>query len=198
MKCIINDHIVLSRPLEGPLAAHITSFAAWVSEQGYAPYSIYRRVLLSACFSRWLGQQGVKVRGVSSEQLAQYLRCRAQRRRICRGDAAALRHLIEFLRREGVIPAENRSVPQLTPAERCTQAYEQYLHEAHGLAEATVLNYVPFISDFLKGRFGDGPVMLSRLCARDVVGFVQRQAARLHMKRAKLMTSALRVRRQLG
>ena len=34
--------------------------------------------------------------------------------------------------------------------------------------------------------------MLSRLCAGDVVRFVQRQAPRLHRKRAKLMTSALR------
>jgi site-specific recombinase XerD len=60
------------------------------------------------------------------------------------------------------------------------------------LAEATIVNYVPFVHSFLKGRFGDGPVTLSQLCARDVVTFVQRQAPRLHRKRAKLMTSALR------
>lgn len=34
--------------------------------------------------------------------------------------------------------------------------------------------------------------MLSRLCAGDVVRFVRRQAARLHLKRAKLLTTALR------
>ena len=37
-----------------------------------------------------------------------------------------------------------------------------------------------------------GPVTLSRLCASDVVRFVQRQAPRLHTKTAKLMTTALR------
>jgi integrase/recombinase XerD len=42
------------------------------------------------------------------------------------------------------------------------------------------------------GRFGDGPLTLSHLCASDVVRFVQRQAPRLHPKRAKLLTSALR------
>ena len=84
------------------------------------------------------------------------------------------------------------SARQLTPAERCTQAYEQHLREARGLARATIINYVPFIRSFLKDRFGDGPVTLSHLCARDVVGFVQRQAPRLHPKRAKLLTSALR------
>jgi site-specific recombinase XerD len=51
---------------------------------------------------------------------------------------------------------------------------------------------VPFIRGFLTDRFGDGPVRLSRLNAGDVVRFVQRQAPRLHLKRAKLLTSALR------
>jgi site-specific recombinase XerD len=112
--------------------------------------------------------------------------------RPCRGDAAALSHLIDFLRREGVIPAEKIAAPRLTPAERCVQAYEQYLREMRALARATIVNYMPFIRDFLNGCFGDGRVTLSRLGAGDVVRFVQRQASRLHLKRAKLMTTALR------
>jgi len=51
---------------------------------------------------------------------------------------------------------------------------------------------VPFVCKFLADRFGDGPVRLSRLCAGDVVRFVRRQAPRLHLKGAKLLTSALR------
>jgi len=47
-------------------------------------------------------------------------------------------------------------------------------------------------SKFLTDRFGHGPVTLSRLSAGDVVRFVQRQAPRLHLKRAKLLTTALR------
>ncbi|RKZ83367.1 MAG: integrase, partial [Gammaproteobacteria bacterium] len=90
------------------------------------------------------------------------------------------------------ILTEKVSEPRLTPAEICTQAYEQYLREARALAEATVLNYVPFIRSFLKDRFGDGPISLSCLCTHDIVSFVQRQATRLHMKRAKLMTTAMR------
>jgi site-specific recombinase XerD len=66
------------------------------------------------------------------------------------------------------------------------------LREARALARATIINYVPFIRDFLEERFGDGQVTLSRLCAGDVVRYVQHQVLRLHRKRAKLMTSALR------
>jgi len=162
-------------------------------EQGYARYSLYRQVLLAACFSEWLRRREVALRGITSDHPQQYLRYRARRVRPSRGDAAALRHLVDFLRGERVIPAE-KQVPAhpLTPTERCTQAYEQHLREARGLARATIINYVPFIRSFLKDRFGGGLVTLSHLCARDVVRFVQHQAPSLHPKRAKLLTSALR------
>jgi len=192
MKCVINNEVVLSRAPEGPLAAHIGAFAKSRSAQGYALDSIHRQVLLAACFSHWLKQKRVALRHISSDHASSYLRCRARQVRPCPGDAAALRHLIEFLRRKGVIAAERRSPRRLTPAERCAQAYGQHLREARALARATIVNYVPFIRGFLRDRFGDGPVMLSRLSAGDVVRFVQRQAPRLHLKRAKLLTTALR------
>jgi integrase/recombinase XerD len=193
MNSIINNQIILSRAPEGPLATHIGPFAGSLREQGYSLGSIHRQVLLAACFSRWLKQQGVAKRSLTSDHPPRYLRNRAQQVRPCRGDAAALRHLLDFLRSERVIPTEKKvSARLLTPAERCSQAYEQHLREARGLARATIINYVPFIRSFLKDRFGSGLATLSHLCARDVVGFVRRQAPRLHPKRAKLLTSALR------
>jgi site-specific recombinase XerD len=76
--------------------------------------------------------------------------------------------------------------------EQAVHEYETYLLNARALAQTTVDNYGPFVREFLTGRFGGGPVTLSQLCAGDVVGFVQREAQKLHGKRAKLMTSALR------
>jgi integrase/recombinase XerD len=193
MKFIIDNQIVLSRAPGGPLAAQIRPFAESLREQGYTLYSTHRYVLLAACFSQWLEQQRVPLRYVSSDHPPQYLRYRARQARPCRGDAAALTHLLDFLRRESVIPYERKvSRLVLAPAERWTQTYEQYLREARGLAPATIVNYVPFIRSFLQDRFGDGPVTLSHLDAHDVVIFVQREAPRLHPKRAKLLTTALR------
>jgi site-specific recombinase XerD len=192
MKCIVNNQVVLSRPPEGPLAAQIGSFAESVSEQGYSLASIHRRVLLAACFSRWLQQNGVGLRSICSDHVARYLRYRARRVRPGRGDAAALKHLIGFLRGEGVIPCEKKLPRHPTPAEHCAQAFGQYLLEVRALARPTIISYVPYIRSFLEDRFGSGRVTLSRLCASDVVRFVQRQAPRLHRKTAKLMTTALR------
>jgi integrase/recombinase XerD len=192
MKYIIIDGVVLSRPLEGPLAAHIGSFARWSSEQGYSLCTLHRRVLVTAQFSRWLGQKRVRLRRISLHHAKQYLRSRRRRSHINRGDAATLRHLIELLRREGVIPSEEVTARRLTAVDRCAKEYERYLREERLLATATILNYVPFVRCFLKNRFGSGTVKLSRLCASDIIGFVQRQARRLRPKRAKLLTSALR------
>lgn len=192
MKCVINQQLVLLRAPDGPIAAHIGAFAKTRSAEGYAPFSIHRQVLLAACFSHWLKQNGVALRQIGPDHPSRYLRYRARRVQPYPGDAAALRYLIEFLRGKGLISAEKISAHPLTPAEHCAQAYAQYLREARALARATIVNYVPLIRRFLTDRFADGPVALSRLSACDVVRFVQRQAPLLHLKRAKLLTTALR------
>lgn len=192
MNFVINGQVVLSRPPEGPLAGYIGSFAESLIDQGYSLESTHRQVQLAACFSRWLKQKGVGVSSICSEHPVLYLRYRARHLRPCQGDSAALKHLIDFLRRKGVIPGEKISARRLTPVEQRAQAFEHYLLEVRALAHATIINYVPFIRSFLVDRFGHGRVTLSRLCAGDVVRFVQRQAPRLHPKRAKLMTTALR------
>jgi integrase/recombinase XerD len=105
VKCIIDNQIVLSRAPEGPLALPIGPFARSLSEQGYALGSIQQQVRLAACFSRWLKQEGVVLRSITSDHPPRYLRYRARQVQPCQGDAAALRHLVDFLRCEGVIPA---------------------------------------------------------------------------------------------
>jgi integrase/recombinase XerD len=192
MKWSIDNQIVMSRVPEGSLAIYIEPLARSLLEQGYAKGSIYRHILLAASFSQWLKQQGIALRNLSSVHPPRYLQYRGRRVLIQLGDAAALRHLLEFLRSEGVIPAEKIQAPPLIPAERCVQAYAQYLREARALATATIVNYVPFIRGFLTDCFGDGTVKLSRLSAGDVVRFVQRKAPHLHLKRAKLLTTSLR------
>ena len=192
MRCVINDQVVLSRVPSGPLVAYIGLFAQSQSEQGYARHSLHRQIRVSVGFSYWLQQQGVTLRRLSSDHISRYLRHRPRWPRPHPDDAAALRYLIDLLRREGVIAAEKISARRPTSVERCAHAYAQYLRDARALARTTIINYVPFIRGFLADRFGTGPVKLACLKAVGVVRFVQRQAPRLHLKRAKLLTTALR------
>ena len=192
MKFVVCEDVVLSRPLEGPVSTHIQDFAKWARDEGYALYSRRRQVLLAACFSRWLGQRRVRCRHVNSAHVTEYLRYRAKHVKICSGDAGALRHFIDFLRGQGVIPAEKIPVSEFSHVEHVVKKFERYLLNERALAATTTFHYATFVRGFLTNRFGRGPVKLSQLCAGDVIRFVQRQARRLHLKRAKLLTSALR------
>jgi integrase/recombinase XerD len=192
MQYFVNDQLVLSQVPEGPFAGHLRAFADSLIVQGYAARYLHRQVMLAAGFSRWLKRRSLSARAVRSEHAAAYLRSRHRRRRPSRGDGPALRHFLDFLRCIEIVPAEKIDTPPPTPAEREAQAYEQHLRHARGLARATIVNYVPFVRAFLRHRFGDGPIDLSELKARDIATFVQRQASRLQIKRAKLLTSALR------
>ena len=192
MKCIVSEDVVLLRPLDGPLSDYIVGFANWLRDEGYGSYSRHRYVRLAAWFSHWLGEEGVDLSNVGSENLSRYLRTHAQQVKIARGDAAALRHFLNFLRRRGVIPAERISPRPLSPVDQVVQEFERYLLHDRALTQATAINYVPFVRRFLTGLFGEGPVKLSRLCAGDVVRFVQHEVPRIRLKCAKLMTTALR------
>lgn len=140
MTCVITDRIVLSRAPEGPLAVYVGPFADFLSVQGYELKYIHRQVYLAACFSRWLQREGMALSHITAEHAKQYLCDRARQLKPHPGDAAALQHVMDFLHSEGVVAAETLPVRRLTPAERCTQQYEQYLHEVRGLAKATILN----------------------------------------------------------
>lgn len=192
MSFVINSHLVLSQPPQGPLAGYLGSFADSLDEMGYAAGSTHRQVRIAACFSQWLGQEAVRPQGITLVHLKRYLRDRARRCRPCLGDLSALTHLMDFLRRKGVVATEEIAVHEPSPVDRCADAYRAYLREGRALAPATIVNYVPFVRDFLRHRFGAGPIKLACLSADDVVRFVRHQAPRLHRKRAKLMTTALR------
>lgn len=192
MKVVINSQVILSRVPEGPVAPYLGMFADSLDATGYSVKWIHRHVLLGACFSQWLGHKAVALQDITSDHLTRYLQFRARRLRPRCDDRGALAHLVDFLRREGVVPEERLAVPEPSSVDHCVSAYEVYLREGRALATATIVNYVPFVRDFLKHRFGAGSVKLSCLSAADVVRFVRYQAPRLHRKRAKLMTTALR------
>ncbi len=192
MRYRLNKQIVLSGVPDGPFAKHLRAFAVSLSQQGYTSHYLHRHVMLAARFSQWVKRRRLAARCVNSGHVSRYLRCRHRQRRASKGDVPSLRHLMAFLRDRQVIRAERVRAAPLVPAERCAQAYERYLRQDRALCRSTIINYVPFVRDFLKERFGDGAVHLSCLRAKDVMTFVQGRARRLHVKRAKLMTTALR------
>ena len=192
MKYFVDSQVVLFQAPEGPLVEQIRPFARSLREKGYAPISIHRQASVVTCFSRWLKQKGVALHHVRADHCSRYLSYRARRMVPDSMDASSLKHLLEFLRRNGVIAAEKVTAPRLPSAERYAQGYERYLREVRALSEATIVYHMPFIRRFLTDRFGSLPVRLSRLSAHDVVRFVQQRAPHLHPKCARRLTGVLR------
>ena len=190
MKYVINDDLALSRPPEGPVASYIVPFAEWLGDRGYGLVSMRNQVLMAAGFSKWLGQKGIELSDISGDHPGRYLLDRAQRPKL--GDDAALRHLLAFLRSQNAIAEEIEVDHSPSPVEQHVQAYERYLQDVRALSRQTIINYRPVVRDFINFRFTDGVVSLAQLRAVDVTDFVQKRVSRLNMRRAKIMTTALR------
>ena len=190
MKYVINDDFALSRPPEGPVANYVVPFAGWLVDRGYSLVSTRNHVLMAAGFSSWLRQKGIELSGICGDHSGRYLLDRAQRPKL--GDNAALRHLLTFLRGQNAIAEEIEADRSPSAVEQHVLAYEQYLRDARALSRQTIINYRPVVRDFLDFRFSDGGVSLAQLRAVDVTDFVQKRVSRLNMRRAKIMTTALR------
>ena len=183
----------LLRPPAGPLAHYIDAFSVWLSEQGFQRRSVGPQIRLVAKFSGWLKADVVDPTELADEQAERFLRLMEPRKSTRAGGRLCLRRLMAYLRFAGVIN-EQPPAPavEVTPIQRVVIAFEQHLRQAQGLSRATCVQYVPFAEQFLVERFGNGPVELCELRAVDVMGFIQRQAARLSQARAKSATIALR------
>jgi len=101
-----------------------------------------------------------------------------------------VRRLFALLIERGVIAASPPREP--TAAEQLEEEFRRYLEQERRLAQATVFHYLLHVRGFL-AQFAGAEARLEGLCAADVIGYVQREAARLrHPKRSQLMASALR------
>lgn len=191
MEQLYKDHRTLVRMREGPLGAYVGAFAQQMIDEGYARTSVRYALQLVAELGRWLNRRRTTVPQITAEHLADYLRNRSQEKHFRSGDAAILHRLLRLLIEQGFVVPDSAVEP--TPAERLEAEFRCYLEQERRLAPPTVVNYLEFARRFLAQNARDGEVRLDLLQATDVVGFVQREAARLHHgKRAKLMTTALR------
>lgn len=192
MKFVVTDSLALSRPPEGPVAGFIISFADWLVDRGYGRVSLRNQVLMAAGFSGWLERKAIDLQNICDHHVERYLVDRAEYRRPKLGDSAALRHFLDFLRSNGAINEEVKEERSPSPIEQQVFAYEAYLRDARALSWQTIINYRPVVRGFLAYRFGEGEVSLTQIRAVDVTGFVQQKVSRVNMRRAKILTTALR------
>ena len=175
---------------EGPLDCYIELFVQRLHEQQFSPESVRTQVLDVTDLSGWLHARKLSVDALTAAIIDTH--CREQRPSapLRQGRRAALRRLHALLREQGV--CRDVAPIELNARQRVEEEFARYLAVERGLAPATLVNYVPFISQLLIERFRRGPIRLSRLRATDIIGFVQRHAHDFCPGRTKLMLTALR------
>ena len=191
MERFYRDPRTLTRMRDGALGAYVDAFAQQLIDEGYARASGRYALRLLTDLARWLTRRRIVAPQLKPEHLESYLEHRSRCGHYRSGDASIVRRLFSLLLDQGVV-AQKPAI-EITPAQALAEEFRLYLEQERRLAPTTVLAYLIFARRFVNQCFADGQVQLDRLRAADVVGFVRREATRLHHpKRSKLMTTALR------
>ena len=185
------DQRVLDRLHGGPLGPYIDAFTAWLSEQGYAKFTITYGLRLVGALSCWMQLRGLSVRDLDEKTTADFLRDRRSERRIQLADIPKLNLLLKHLRQSHVIPVPAAKVDN-SELGSILRSFADYLSQERRLSEASLQNYVPVVRLFLEERFGTRPIMFEEIQQIDISRFVLRYANRFNRARAKIMVSALR------
>jgi site-specific recombinase XerD len=173
-----------------PWAEYLNAYNKLIEERGYSPVSVQTQVQTIKRFGQWLRKWHTATSALDEIVVERFLRRLKSAGSARRGDAATLHRFLHVLRDQGA--TRHPKKPLLSPKQRLTTNYGRYLVEERGLTQATVVNYVPFIDQFLSARFQKSPCKLSQLRARDVTDFVRCQAHKFSPGRAQLLVTALR------
>jgi site-specific recombinase XerD len=182
------DPDLLDRLRVGPLASYLDAYLKRIEQEGFLPSSVPMQMYAIARFSNWLSTWQLALHLVDDAVVERFLQ--RDLNLAHSGESAPLRRLLAMLREIGVTPAkppEPRNCQQ-----RFLDEYRRYLLHERGLAESSLLNYVPFAEQLLFNRFGQSDINLQELTATDVTKFLQDRALQLSPGRAKLLVTALR------
>ena len=122
--------------------------------------------------------------------VGRFLRRHWRRRKRTCGELPALCRLLGILRNAGAIPPAKLVAP--TPAQRLATNFRRYLLEERGCSDWTVENYGRHIDRFVAQRFGASAAKPSEIQARDVIGFIQRNASEHSPQHSKQVVTAMR------
>jgi site-specific recombinase XerD len=170
------------------LASYLDAYLKLIEQEGFLPSSVSMQMYAIARFSNWLQTWQVDLHELDEAAVERFLQRDPGMRRS--GEPAPLRRFLAMLREIGVTVAK---VPEPSNGQqRFINEYRRYLLQERGLAETSLLNYVPFAEQLLSNRFGQADMDLSELKATDVTKFMQGRAHQLSPGQAKLLVTALR------
>jgi integrase/recombinase XerD len=175
----------------GPLSDQIEGFSAFLAREGYARETVRAKIYLLTDLSRWLDRRQLHIAQFDEEQLKTFQLCRVHRGFGRRGDGAAGRQLLTYLRSLGCIAARAEQTDE-SPRACIERDYERFLAVERGLAASTSTDYRLVIQRFLLERFGDAPLRFDELGLPDIHRFILQEVRRAGRGHGKRVITALR------
>lgn len=169
----------LKAPPVGPLTPR---YIDYLQNERYGELTTCHYLSAVAHFNHWASSKRLSVSDIGAASIAEFVErhlptCACPKPRFRgRGEiAAALRHLLRLLFREGVIEPERSDS---TPVSTDLQAFYQYLAGTRGLATSTCAYQLRVVREFLVAHFGADSMDLARLspkCVDDwIIGLTPR------------------------
>ncbi len=183
--------------LNSALAPHVDAFNERLRRGRYAASTNSGYVSGIAHFARWMTQQDLPVQSLDKHAVKQFLNehlpccdCPSPVLRVRRDLRAALGHLLEVLREQGVIPIPPPPTGDIAGELR---RYDEHMNNARGLAAITRRNRLRTVQRLLLCKFADRPVVFAELQPIDVRQFIAEQLELVGtISNAKALASALR------
>jgi len=172
---------------------HIEPFLNHLRAAGYAEHTVRKKRTVAGAFARWAARKRIAAVDLNDGHIAAFI-ARSPRRRKAhmKFERGAMQRFFQYLCSTAGVqgPPVQQDVSAVGGLLR---RYEDYLRKDRGLAENSVLVYVPFIRDFLAAHSTETGCMaedaFATLTIRD---FLLAQTARRSEEYTRLLATSLR------
>ena len=184
-------HDPLRVHVSGQLAPYAAGYVAELARVGYRASGATLQLRLMAKLSAWLEREGIEPGSLGSAEVARFLAVRRAAGHARYASAKAIRPLLEYLRRLGVVPGASEVEPD-GPVDRLLAQYRRYLVVERGLGSATASGYLAAVRPFVVSRVTPDGLALEGLTVSDVTAFVVTHCPNQPRGSAKLTVTSLR------
>lgn len=176
--------------VSGPLVGVVEAFEDELKGRGYTPRSAVGQLRQVARLSGWLEGEELSAGELSRDRVEEFLAFqRGTGRSRSQWSRQGLLCLLDVLRVEGVLPAEQPTAP-CSPTETLLGSFERHLLTERGLAVATARGYVHRARRFLEGLPAGRD--LAEVTGAEVTGAVLRESAVGAVSTTQSFVAALR------
>ena len=183
--------------LNSVLAPHLTAFTEQLRRGRYAANTTKGYITGIAHFAHWMTQQDLPVHSLDEHAVKQFLSehlprcdCPWPVLRVLGDLRAALGHLLEVLREQGVVPMRPSPIGDIADELR---RYDEHMNKARGLGAGTRRGRLRTVHRLLLHKFANRPVVIAQLQPGDVRQFIVQQLELVSTtSNAKTLASALR------